>query len=1218
MTENLSCPQCGKKMVLRTARAGRYRGSQFWGCTGFPSCKTIVNIESSGSEESVDSPNRHDTSLEYSSNTAPNDIDPRNIMSNPIHNGMVTEYFQACSVPENLIHFLYESGNRSDIRGLSQWRLDYKFASSEQSTREINTIIALAESILLRGSVSFCSPNIESSLLDIFKFEDNDLKSKKSFETVIKSPSCPLDYQNFDSEEEQIFWDIFTSPYSNEWQIHPQINLSSISTNIDVASNQRCDFLFVNKTENKNFIVEIDGIQHINHKERDNARDNALFKAAVKCIRVPASEVRARKGDSINKVFSELGELREVNSNVKSTDDPLSNLLRCSKFIHQLQVSTLLMMKRGFLSTSKDTSICVLIPKILEEYKASIDIIGIAESNLRELLEKLLSLYSFDTKLPEFSFKLLDDKTSNHDLIICPSDMNSDIPNGLQTLPRFSISDITFPFDIIAPVSSATASPITNPNIEDGKWFLNYIFRKENFWEGQWETVERALQQKDSVVLLPTGAGKSIAFQLSAILLPGRCIVVAPILALINDQIDNLRRHGIDRCVGMTSESSREHRQLQLNSFKYGHYIYCYVAPERFQITAFRNALLDLTVSIPISLIAIDEAHCVSEWGHDFRTSYLNIGRNARAYCESQGHIPPLIALTGTASTSVLRDTQRELQILDFDAVITPTNFDRQELNFRILKCDSEEKINRISGFLRTLPSTFNIPSSSFFQPQGTSSYCGIIFCPHVNGNYGITNIANQLEELLPYSKIGTYSGTSPRGMNPYEWSEIKRSNAAAFKDNQYPLLVATKAFGMGVDKSNIRYTVHIGLPESIESFYQEAGRAGRNKDKSECLLIVSDDLRERSLELLRPDMSITQVIEKMDSFERYEDDDIRRNLFFHIQAYRGEEADMADFQEILISIGDPTLRRNITLVPPESLGKEERDNGLSRTQKAIHRLVVIGVVEDYTIDYSTNEFSIQISGHSKGRIIEQYVDYISAYNARVGQIEKDECEKLLSLEYLDFISNITQRLVNFVYDRIEKSRRRSMSEMYEAVSEMDGERLRERVLAHLSTSSEYESYLEEIIASDRFGPAEARSLLQEIIGPRQANELRGSVARYLEGFPDNPSLLFLRSVSEILSDNADSRVATQNLEAALDFASTRYGMSNSDIGDLLKEILKIIARKPNIPRQLIITIVNWKGADREFLRYITEILPRNLVALPMYKLLSNLIGKSSTEIVRT
>lgn len=252
--------------------------------------------------------------------------------------------------------------------------------------------------------------------------------------------------------------------------------------------------------------------------------------------------------------------------------------------------------------------------------------------------------------------------------------------------------DVFAPFRLAQEGFPASPAALKQPGESVLRYFLEYLFRKDGFWEGQYEVVSRALQGLDAIVLLPTASGKSIAFQLASMLLPGRTIVIDPIISLVEDQIDNLGGYGIDRCIGITSQIEAVAREQAVLHFGQGEYLFTYVTPERFQIASFRESLTALTAHTPVSLIAIDEAHCVSEWGHDFRTAYLNIGRTSRNYCRRDNRTPPLLALTGTASKAVLKDVQRELGIEDFDAIITPKSFDRPELRFQVVHCRSHEK----------------------------------------------------------------------------------------------------------------------------------------------------------------------------------------------------------------------------------------------------------------------------------------------------------------------------------------------------------------------------------------------------------------------------------------------------------------------------------------------------------------------------------------------
>jgi ATP-dependent DNA helicase RecQ len=223
---------------------------------------------------------------------------------------------------------------------------------------------------------------------------------------------------------------------------------------------------------------------------------------------------------------------------------------------------------------------------------------------------------------------------------------------------------------------------------------LKFVFAKDDFRSGQLEALKEILAGRDCAVLLPTGAGKSIIYQLAGLCLPGRTIVIDPINALIEDQVEGLNRHGIDRVVSITVADTKAGRRDQLLAAVANadaHFVL--VSPERLKSQAFRSALRQMASLTPVNLAVIDEAHCVSEWGHDFRTSYLGIGDTIRENTkDSQGTPPPILALTGTASRSVLRDVLFQLDIKQRTAntVIRPRTFDRPELRYRIVNSSPE------------------------------------------------------------------------------------------------------------------------------------------------------------------------------------------------------------------------------------------------------------------------------------------------------------------------------------------------------------------------------------------------------------------------------------------------------------------------------------------------------------------------------------------------
>ena len=357
--------------------------------------------------------------------------------------------------------------------------------------------------------------------------------------------------------------------------------------------------------------------------------------------------------------------------------------------------------------------------------------------------------------------------------------------------------------------------------------FLQNIFRKFEFRASQGEAIFNILRQNDCVVLLPTGAGKSLIYQLAGLLMPGITLVVDPLVSLIEDQVEGLQTYGIDRAApiarSLATPAERKHVLLRVER---GEYQFVLLSPERLQSPQFRSTLRALAETSLVNLAVIDEAHCVSDWGHDFRPAYLNLANNLRRFCADQEKkIPPLLALTGTASRVVLIDM---LTVLDIDrnrsdALIRPESFDRPELQFEIVRTSpSEDATAALRGVLNKLPAQFGLPRTEFFHPSGRSTASGIVFVPTVNGRVHGVNDARTAARTATGAQVTVYSGRPPGSKEQATWDAEKRENARQFKRNRAPVLVATKAFGMGIDKPNIRYTVHFGMPSSLEGFYQE------------------------------------------------------------------------------------------------------------------------------------------------------------------------------------------------------------------------------------------------------------------------------------------------------------------------------------------------------------------------------------------------------------
>lgn len=326
---------------------------------------------------------------------------------------------------------------------------------------------------------------------------------------------------------------------------------------------------------------------------------------------------------------------------------------------------------------------------------------------------------------------------------------------------------------------------------------LKQYFGYSSFRDGQEDLVNRILGGEDVLGIMPTGAGKSLCFQIPALMLPGITLVVSPLISLMKDQVTNLIQAGIPAAFLNSSLTYQQYR-LALQNARNGRYKIIYVAPERLSTEEFQ----DFCMSAEISMVSIDEAHCVSQWGQDFRPGYLKIA----GFINSLPVRPVVSAFTATATPKVREDI---ISLLDLKKpYIVTTGFDRENLYFAVEK--PSDRFAAVESFLTR-----------------NSAQSGIIYC------LTRKNVETVCEKLIEKG----YSATRYHAGLP---DAERRENQDAFLFDRVKIMVATNAFGMGIDKSDVSFVIHYGMPKNIESYYQEAGRAGRDGEPAQCLLLYS------------------------------------------------------------------------------------------------------------------------------------------------------------------------------------------------------------------------------------------------------------------------------------------------------------------------------------------------------------------------------------------
>jgi len=666
---------------------------------------------------------------------------------------------------------------------------------------------------------------------------------------------------------------------------------------------QRVDFSvqFPKTQKYKNgIVIEIDGSQHQAEQQKrlDEKRDSLVQKMGwFETVRINTNEVTSipnKKTDRLKDFFDNpyFDQIKEnYNEPIWNYEDGIEGMqVALSPFgIARIQKTIIQLISQGILDLNTKVWKFGFIER-------DIPCADLAIQDLEQLFENIFELEGENRKSPNIEYKIFTTEeftdcqlNNNVKTDSYPKPQNSyefDFLFDVSVLQRTGLTKIEKSFtekveteNIITIRSSysqkeprliQSAKPIFY-DIEEKEqpkalvYFLQNIFRKEKFRKGQVNILRRSLKQENVIALLPTGAGKSLTYQLSTLLQPGIVLIIDPLKSLMKDQKDNLNSAGMDSTVFINSAiKSPIEREDKSEKMVRGHYQFIFISPERLQIPEFRDYLNQMNDTY-FTYAVVDEAHCVSEWGHDFRTAYLRLGQNIKKYCNTNLDEIPILGLTGTASFDVLADVQRELEINSESAIVAPSKYERKELKFEIIDVGEPEipeglkdnmKIKALVGdqkqmslhsYLRGLPNKDWTEESApdtietFLSSNEDYQNSGLIFCPHKGRwKFGVENVRSEIVNKFDQldSTTGIFYGGGEND-EKIDFDEIQNQ----FKKDKLNLLVVTKAFGMGIDKPNIRFTVHFNMPQSIESFYQEAGRAGRDRDNAFCAILYSNTI---------------------------------------------------------------------------------------------------------------------------------------------------------------------------------------------------------------------------------------------------------------------------------------------------------------------------------------------------------------------------------------
>lgn len=1057
-------------------------------------------------------------------------------------------------------------------------------------------LLYVIKNILQRGFPTTLSKNLQSTLGELHKLDNfNDRFLFATNQTSIWSNTIKGDpIRNYYPAKD--FFETILPNEFGEYSFVQSLIIPEIEINDIIGDdnrnfiNQQVDFYL----PQAKLVIEIDGQQHKTDKVTrvsDSTRDNYLLGQGITTIRINTDELKdGSYKEKVTLILEHLSRFDRLlnfykNACEKIEENQISEIEIKTKLlptaIIRFQVLVIELLTHNYLSLNEDWSFNIL---------ANEDFGNFPELAINDLLIWLDNLYQLKNKTnfekPKFTINITNKKS---DFVITTKAINIDF----SLFKKYTDENQLYPNKDTIYVRTdyfewkairnevgldknyfrvSTTEPI-NYNVTDEdkgilEFFLDNIFDKPKFREGQFPIISNALNRKDTIGLLPTGGGKSLCYQLPCLLQPSINFVVCPIKSLMYDQNENLVNMLVTNVNFITSDlDANERRQIETD-FEQGRYLFVWISPEKFQIPSFREKITSIIANFSIAYAVVDEVHCLSEWGHDFRTSYLNLAKTIDKLSpkdeNGEGKIK-FIGLTATASVNVLKDIKiefsRRKQRLEDENIKSLLDYSRKELHFEVIN-DNGNKSQTIKSLLSDLHDT-----ESFIE---TNEKAGLVFTPNVNGAYGCFQISNTLNTLYQ-NKVSWFSGDIPKrdvydektgrktGTEPVmkrdEFNKFKLQVQKDFKKDKYQILVATKSFGMGIDKQNIFYTFHYGLPSSVEALYQEAGRAGRwdknkseNKDKiGKCYVLHSPETHdnERVERLFDKDTTFAEMKE-ISNEVGFGGRDIFKQVFLFTQGQNDIDEDFKIILGVVNAYFKDEAKIRIFWNDAYSKLRINEDT----LQKAIYRLSLLGIVSDWTTNF-IDHFEVQFKTQNETAIIKSVTNYITKYEPNT-----DVANEISKIQKATILEKSVWYLLNWTFENIAYSRKQSLKTLSDWCSQFeDSDSFKSRIdsyfiftettfiLQHIAENpKEFIKWFEVLTTNNQF-PNEV-----------EFKKLRDSISRFLESYRNNLGLNFLSGFVRLSLNEYQDSDGKQRFESALETIKKTFSKSEQD--DFLNRLM--------------------------------------------------------------